>query len=86
LQRDELDGWKSNWGKSRKEEHFALCPQAGTSPQMRQQQTGTQLTELLLGVYLKTIQEVSFVPTHDKFGIRVALLVVGGMERRRVLA
>jgi hypothetical protein len=37
---------------------FALCPQAGTSPQMRQQQTGTQLTELLLGVYLKTIQEV----------------------------
>jgi hypothetical protein len=60
LQRDELDGWKSNWGKSRKEEHFALCPQAGTSPQMRQQQTGTQLTELLLGVYLKTIQEVPF--------------------------
>jgi len=37
---------------------FALCPKAGTLPQMRQQQTGTQLTKLLLGVYLKTIQEV----------------------------
>jgi hypothetical protein len=37
---------------------FALCPQAGTLPQMRQQQTGTQFTKLLLGVYLKTIQEV----------------------------
>ena len=37
---------------------FALCPKAGTLPPLRQQQTGTQLTELLLGVYLKTIQEV----------------------------
>jgi hypothetical protein len=37
---------------------FALCPKAGTLPPLRQQQTGTQLTKLLLGVYLKTIQEV----------------------------
>jgi hypothetical protein len=65
---------------------FALCPQAGTLPQMRQQQTGTQLTKLLLGVYLKTIQEVPLCPTHDKFGIRVALLLVSEIESRRVLA
>jgi hypothetical protein len=37
---------------------FALCPKAGTLPPLRQRQTGTQLTKLLLGVYLKTIQEV----------------------------
>lgn len=37
---------------------FALCPKAGTLPPLRQQQMGTQLTKLLLGVYLKTIQEV----------------------------
>jgi hypothetical protein len=28
----------------------------------------------------------SVPPTHDKFGIRVALLIVSGMESRRVLA
>ena len=61
---------------------FALCPKAGTLPPMRQQQTGTQLTKLLRGVYLKIIQEVPAVPTHDKFGIRVAFLIVGGMESR----
>jgi hypothetical protein len=54
---------------------FALCPKAGTLPQMRQQKTGTQLTKLLLGVYLKTIQEVPFCQHMNKFGIRIALLM-----------
>jgi hypothetical protein len=48
---------------------------------MRQQQTGTQLTELLLGVYLMTIQEVPWCQHITKFGIRVALsLSVNGTQ------